>query len=80
LQQFNQAAADVKNLTKRPSDSELLELYALFKQATVGDNNTGNQQTSLLTSRGTFSLINKLAAYRNTSAHYTVSTTAHRCL
>ncbi|XP_069683841.1 acyl-CoA-binding protein homolog [Periplaneta americana] len=37
---FNEAAESVKNLTKRPSDNELLELYALFKQATVGDNNT----------------------------------------
>nr|CAD7602760.1 unnamed protein product [Timema genevievae] len=40
LQRFNKAAEDVKNLTKRPSDGELLELYSLFKQATVGDNDT----------------------------------------
>ncbi|XP_011338614.1 acyl-CoA-binding protein homolog isoform X4 [Ooceraea biroi] len=39
-QQFEAAAEAVKTLTKRPSDEELLELYALFKQATVGDNNT----------------------------------------
>nr|BAN20520.1 diazepam binding inhibitor, putative [Riptortus pedestris] len=39
-QRFNEAAEKVKELTKRPSDEELLELYALFKQATVGDNNT----------------------------------------
>ncbi|XP_070154620.1 acyl-CoA-binding protein homolog isoform X2 [Polyergus mexicanus] len=39
-QQFEAAAAAVKELTKRPTDGELLELYALFKQATVGDNNT----------------------------------------
>nr|CAD7434535.1 unnamed protein product [Timema monikensis] len=39
-QKFNKAAEDVKNLTKRPSDGELLELYSLFKQATVGDNET----------------------------------------
>jgi hypothetical protein len=44
LQQFNEAAQSVKNLTKRPSDEELLEAYALYKQATVGDNNTGNAQ------------------------------------
>ncbi|KAF7992629.1 hypothetical protein HCN44_004973 [Aphidius gifuensis] len=36
-QDFDKAAEDVKDLTKRPSDEELLELYALFKQATVGD-------------------------------------------
>lgn len=27
-------------MTKRPTDEEFLELYALFKQATVGDNTT----------------------------------------
>lgn len=27
-------------LTKRPSDDELLKLYGLFKQTTVGDNDT----------------------------------------
>ncbi|CAF3435224.1 unnamed protein product [Rotaria socialis] len=37
---FDQAAADVKNLSKKPSDDELLQLYGLFKQATIGDNNT----------------------------------------
>uniref|UniRef100_A0A182XYV2 ACB domain-containing protein n=2 Tax=Anopheles stephensi TaxID=30069 RepID=A0A182XYV2_ANOST len=39
-QKFNESAERVKSFTKRPSDSELLELYALFKQATVGDNDT----------------------------------------
>lgn len=38
--QFTQAQADTKTLTKRPSDSQLLDLYAFFKQATEGDNNT----------------------------------------
>lgn len=35
---FNKAAEDIKNLKARPTDEELLEIYALFKQATVGDN------------------------------------------
>ena len=35
--QFEQAAKDVKALSARPSDDDLLELYALFKQATDGD-------------------------------------------
>ena len=34
---FTEAAERVKSLKKRPSDSELLELYGLFKQATSGD-------------------------------------------
>jgi acyl-CoA-binding protein len=36
-QQFDQAVARSKELTKRPSNEELLNLYALFKQATDGD-------------------------------------------
>lgn len=39
-EQFSQAQIDVKTLTKRPSDAELLDLYAFFKQATDGDNTT----------------------------------------
>lgn len=35
--QFEQAQVDVKKLTKRPSNDELLALYSLFKQATEGD-------------------------------------------
>ncbi|CAF1113593.1 unnamed protein product [Rotaria magnacalcarata] len=38
--EFDRAAAEVKNLRKKPSDDELLKLYGLFKQATIGDNNT----------------------------------------
>nr|AAR37334.1 diazepam-binding inhibitor [Helicoverpa armigera] len=36
-EQFDHAAANVKKLKSLPSDADLLELYALFKQATVGD-------------------------------------------
>ncbi|XP_037908495.1 acyl-CoA-binding protein homolog [Hermetia illucens] len=39
-QQFEAAAAKTKTYTKRPTDGELLELYGLYKQATIGDNNT----------------------------------------
>jgi diazepam-binding inhibitor (GABA receptor modulating acyl-CoA-binding protein) len=34
---FNDAVSRSKDLTKRPSNEELLDLYALFKQATEGD-------------------------------------------
>jgi diazepam-binding inhibitor (GABA receptor modulator, acyl-CoA-binding protein) len=36
-QQFESAVTRSKELTKRPSNEELLLLYALFKQATEGD-------------------------------------------
>lgn len=39
-QDFEAAAEAIKHISQRPSDEELLELYALFKQATVGDVNT----------------------------------------
>jgi acyl-CoA-binding protein len=34
---FAQAQTRVKQLSKTPSNDELLELYALYKQGTVGD-------------------------------------------
>jgi acyl-CoA-binding protein len=34
---FAQAQADVKTLDERPDNQTLLQLYALFKQATEGD-------------------------------------------
>lgn len=40
FQAFNKAAEEVKNLAAKPSDAEMLEIYALFKQSTVGDCNT----------------------------------------
>lgn len=35
---FEAAAAKSKELTQRPANDELLTLYALYKQATEGDN------------------------------------------
>lgn len=35
---FDAAVAGSKNLTERPDNATLLKLYALYKQATVGDN------------------------------------------
>lgn len=39
-EQFDKAVEDVRNLKETPKDDQLLELYALYKQATVGDCNT----------------------------------------
>lgn len=35
--QFDQAVADSKNLPERPDNMTLLKIYALFKQASIGD-------------------------------------------
>ncbi|XP_026151709.1 acyl-CoA-binding protein isoform X2 [Mastacembelus armatus] len=37
---FDSAAAEVKQLKAKPTDDEMLKVYALFKQATVEDVNT----------------------------------------
>lgn len=34
---FEQAQKDVKTLTKRPSNDDMLALYSLFKQGSSGD-------------------------------------------
>lgn len=36
-QKFESAVARSKELTQRPSNTELLDLYALYKQASEGD-------------------------------------------
>lgn len=38
-QQFQQAVDDSKNLSARPSNETLLQLYSLYKQSTEGDVN-----------------------------------------
>lgn len=38
--EFIAAAENVKKLTERPTDQELLDLYGYYKQASVGDVNT----------------------------------------
>jgi len=37
IDDFNLAVTQSKELTRRPSNEELLDLYALFKQSTEGD-------------------------------------------
>lgn len=36
-QQFEKAQKDIKTLTEKPSDDDMLSLYSYFKQATDGD-------------------------------------------
>ena len=38
----------MKNLKTKPNDSEMLEIYGLYKQATVGDVNTGIKDLCLI--------------------------------
>lgn len=38
-EQFEQAVVESKNLSQKPSNDTLLQLYSLYKQATEGDVN-----------------------------------------
>ena len=38
--EFLKAAEDAKNLKTKPKDEDMLLIYSLFKQATIGDVNT----------------------------------------
>lgn len=51
---FEKAAEEVKNLQTKPQNTELSELYSLYKQATVGDVNIGENRSpsELCKSRG----------------------------
>ena len=44
---FDKAAEDAKALPDKTSNDDKLSLYGLFKQATVGDVNTGVQMVDL---------------------------------
>lgn len=39
IKQFEEAVADSKTLSEKPSNETILKLYALYKQSTVGDVN-----------------------------------------
>lgn len=39
-EQFEQAAAESKTLSEKPSNEVLLQLYSLYKQGSTGDVNT----------------------------------------
>lgn len=53
--QFESAAEAVKSFSSKPSNDNLLKIYALYKQATVGDINTSKVGScSSLTQPGMF--------------------------
>eukprot|EP00112_Aurelia_sp_Birch-Aquarium-sp1_P002935 Seg1328.6 transcript_id=Seg1328.6/GoldUCD/mRNA.D3Y31 product="hypothetical protein" protein_id=Seg1328.6/GoldUCD/D3Y31 len=50
-EEFQKAAAEVVNLAVRPTDAELLEVYSLYKQVTVG--NCNSERACCVDSTGT---------------------------
>lgn len=65
--EFEKTAEDVKKMKTRPTDQELLDLYGLYKQAVVGDVNTGRKKKT-----------NAFIRVSSQKAHHSLLTTADR--
>ena len=57
---FEAAVANSKNLTERPDNATLLQIYALYKQATTGDNAEKKPSFSDMVGRAKWDAWNKL--------------------
>ncbi|WP_058615462.1 MULTISPECIES: acyl-CoA-binding protein [Tepidimonas] len=57
---FDTALQRVKTLTQRPDNNTLLQLYALYKQATEGDNTTPKPSLTDVVARAKWDAWNKL--------------------
>ena len=65
---FAAAQADSKNLSERPDNSTLLKIYALYKQASVGDNAEKKPGFSDMVGRAKWEAWNNLKGTSSTDA------------
>jgi diazepam-binding inhibitor (GABA receptor modulating acyl-CoA-binding protein) len=65
---FETALADSKNLSERPDNATLLKIYALYKQASVGDNNDKKPGFSDMVGRAKWEAWNSLKGTSSTDA------------
>jgi diazepam-binding inhibitor (GABA receptor modulator, acyl-CoA-binding protein) len=66
--QFEAAVAGSKNLTERPDNATLLQIYALYKQATTGDNADKKPGFGDMVGRAKWDAWNKLKGTSNDDA------------
>jgi diazepam-binding inhibitor (GABA receptor modulating acyl-CoA-binding protein) len=57
---FDKAMADSKNLSERPDNATLLKIYALYKQASGGDNSDAKPGFGDMVARAKWDAWNKL--------------------
>jgi diazepam-binding inhibitor (GABA receptor modulating acyl-CoA-binding protein) len=57
---FDKAMADSKNLSERPDTATLLKIYALYKQASGGDNSDAKPGFGDMVARAKWDAWNKL--------------------
>jgi len=65
---FETALADSKNLSERPDNNTLLKIYALYKQASVGDNEDKKPGFSDMVGRAKWEAWNSLKSTSSTDA------------
>jgi diazepam-binding inhibitor (GABA receptor modulating acyl-CoA-binding protein) len=65
---FEAAVANSKNLTERPDNATLLQLYALYKQGSVGDNTEKKPGFTDMVARAKWDAWNKLKGTSNDDA------------
>jgi len=65
---FETALADSKNLSERPDNATLLKIYALYKQASVGDNTDKKPGFSDMVGRAKWEAWNNLKGTSSTDA------------
>ena len=65
---FETALADSKNLSERPDNNTLLKIYALYKQASVGDNEDKKPGFSDMVGRAKWEAWNNLKGTSSTDA------------
>ncbi len=58
--QFEKAAADSKNLSERPDNATMLQIYSLYKQASAGDNEEKKPGFTDMVGRAKWDAWNKL--------------------
>jgi diazepam-binding inhibitor (GABA receptor modulator, acyl-CoA-binding protein) len=66
--EFETALADSKNLSERPDNATLLKIYALYKQASVGDNTDKKPGFSDMVGRAKWEAWNSLKGTSSTDA------------
>lgn len=66
---FEQAAERVKTLKTKPSNDVLLQLYGLYKQATVGDNTGAQPYAVQFEARAKWNAYTEQKGHTHTDAH-----------
>jgi acyl-CoA-binding protein len=80
-EQFAKAQVDVKAVTSRPSNDDLLDLYAAFKQATAGEAADAKKPGRFdLVGKAKYDAWRKLAGVSADDAKLRYVTTAQRLL